>query len=45
MKDRYLGKWRIREMEQWDKDFIDLVVERTHHVQTWEQRLTSIRRY
>lgn len=27
MKDKYLGKWRILEMEQWDKDFIDLVVE------------------
>jgi hypothetical protein len=26
MKNPYLGKWRIREMELWDKDFIDLVV-------------------
>jgi len=26
MKNPYLGKWRIREMEVWDKDFIDLVV-------------------
>jgi hypothetical protein len=24
---KYLGKWRILEMEQWDKDFIDLVGE------------------
>jgi len=23
----YVGKWRITEMEQWDKDFIDLVVQ------------------
>jgi hypothetical protein len=23
----YLGRWRIREMDQWDKDFIDLVGE------------------
>ena len=26
MKNPYLGKWPIREMEVWDKDFIDLVV-------------------
>jgi hypothetical protein len=26
MKNPYLGKWCIREMEVWDKDFIDLVV-------------------
>ncbi|MGO9572510.1 MAG: hypothetical protein ACLP5H_33760 [Desulfomonilaceae bacterium] len=26
MKNRFLGKWRILEMETWDKDFIDLVV-------------------
>jgi len=26
LKNKYLGKWRITEMEQWDKDFIDLVV-------------------
>jgi hypothetical protein len=26
MKNPYVGKWRINEMEQWDKDFIDLVV-------------------
>lgn len=24
---KYIGKWRILEMEQWDKDFIDLVGE------------------
>ncbi len=24
---KYLGKWRILEMEQWDKDFIDLTGE------------------
>ena len=23
---KYLGKWRIVEMEHWDKDYIDLVV-------------------
>ena len=23
MKKAYVGKWRIVEMEQWDKDFID----------------------
>ncbi len=27
MSTKYLGKWRILEMEQWDKDFIDLVGE------------------
>jgi hypothetical protein len=26
MKNPYVGRWRINEMEQWDKDFIDLVV-------------------
>ena len=26
MKNKYVGKWRIVEMEQWDQDFIDLVV-------------------
>lgn len=26
IKDVYLGKWRITEMEQWDQDYIDLVV-------------------
>ncbi len=26
MKKAYIGKWRITEMEQWDRDFIDLVV-------------------
>jgi hypothetical protein len=26
MKREYLGRWRIDEMEQWDKDYIDLVV-------------------
>ena len=26
MKNLYLGKWGIREMEVWEKDFIDLVV-------------------
>ena len=25
--NKYLGKWRIVEMEQWDKDFIDLTGE------------------
>jgi hypothetical protein len=24
--NKYIGKWRILEMENWDKDFIDLVV-------------------
>lgn len=27
LTNKYLGKWRIREMEQWDKDFIDLTGE------------------
>ena len=26
MTSKYIGKWHITEMEQWDKDFIDLVV-------------------
>ena len=26
VKKHYLGKWRITEMEQWDNDYIDLVV-------------------
>jgi hypothetical protein len=26
MSNQYLGTWRIIEMEQWDQDFIDLVV-------------------
>jgi hypothetical protein len=26
MKKKYIGKWRIEEMELWDRDFIDLVV-------------------
>ena len=26
MNSNYLGKWRIVEMEAWDRDFIDLVV-------------------
>ena len=26
MKNAYVGKWRIVEMEEWDKDFVDLVV-------------------
>jgi len=26
MKKGYVGKWRITEMEQWDQDYIDLVV-------------------
>jgi hypothetical protein len=26
MSHSYLGRWRIIEMEQWDQDFIDLVV-------------------
>jgi len=25
--NKYLGRWRILEMEQWDKDFIDLTGE------------------
>ncbi len=25
-KNKYLGKWRIKEMEAWDKDYIDLEV-------------------
>ena len=25
MKDRFLGKWHLVEMESWDQDFIDLV--------------------
>ena len=25
MKKEYVGTWRIEKMEQWDKDFIDLV--------------------
>ncbi|MEW6360028.1 MAG: hypothetical protein AB1696_27070 [Planctomycetota bacterium] len=25
-KNPYLGKWRIEEMEHWDKDFIDMLV-------------------
>jgi len=24
--NKYIGKWHIKEMELWDKDFIDLVV-------------------
>ena len=26
MKNPYIGKWHITEMEQWDQDYIDLVV-------------------
>jgi hypothetical protein len=26
MRHSYIGSWRITEMEQWDQDFIDLVV-------------------
>jgi hypothetical protein len=26
MSNQYMGTWRIIEMEQWDQDFIDLVV-------------------
>ena len=26
MSNKYVGTWRIIEMEQWDQDFIDLVV-------------------
>jgi hypothetical protein len=26
MRNQYMGTWRIIEMEQWDQDFIDLVV-------------------
>jgi hypothetical protein len=27
VKNKYVGKWRVLEMEQWDKDFIDLTGE------------------
>ena len=26
MRHPYVGSWRIVEMEQWDQDFIDLMV-------------------
>jgi hypothetical protein len=26
MKNEYLSRWRIVEMDQWDQDYIDLVV-------------------
>ena len=26
MRHQYMGTWRIVEMEQWDQDYIDLVV-------------------
>ncbi|MBI4765543.1 MAG: hypothetical protein HY787_13225 [Deltaproteobacteria bacterium] len=26
MKKTYIGKWRITEMEMWDKEYIDMVV-------------------
>jgi hypothetical protein len=26
MENKYIGKWRITEMEHWEKDFIDMVV-------------------
>jgi hypothetical protein len=26
MSNQYMGTWRIIEMEQWDQDYIDLVV-------------------
>jgi hypothetical protein len=26
MRNQYMGTWRIIEMEQWDQDYIDLVV-------------------
>lgn len=26
MKKAYIGNWRLTEMEQWDKEFVDLVV-------------------
>jgi len=26
MKKAYVGKWRIQEMDAWDKDFIDMIV-------------------
>lgn len=26
MKKAYIGKWRILEMEQWDKEYIDMMV-------------------
>jgi hypothetical protein len=25
IKKDYIGKWRLTEMEQWDKDYIDLM--------------------
>lgn len=25
-KAKYIGKWRIIEMEMWDQDYIDLVI-------------------
>ena len=25
-KDKYIGKWRIIEMEMWDQDYIDLII-------------------
>ncbi len=26
MKSRYLGKWRITEMDNWDQDYVNMVV-------------------
>jgi len=26
MSNTYMGTWRIIEMEQWDKDYIDLII-------------------
>jgi len=39
MPNKYIGKWRITEMEQWDKDFIDLVV--PGHIALKKNRLGS----
>jgi hypothetical protein len=34
-KNLLLGKWRIQKMEQWEKDFIDLVV--LGHFTFWDK--------
>jgi len=34
-EDSYLGKWRIQKMEQWDRDFIDLVTQ--GHFTFWDK--------
>ena len=33
MKSKYIGKWRITDMEHWGKDFIDLVIPGYIHFQ------------